>query len=52
MSQCGCFSFGTTRLYEDQLGYSRALGDAEKSETLLLGDQRRQPSLLSIQRRI
>jgi hypothetical protein len=31
----GCFSFGNTRLYEDQLGYSRALGDAEKSETLL-----------------
>jgi hypothetical protein len=35
MSLCGCFSFGTTRLYEDQLGYSRALGEAEKSETLL-----------------
>jgi hypothetical protein len=35
MSLCGCFSFGTTRLYEDQLGYSRALGDAEKSDTLL-----------------
>jgi hypothetical protein len=31
----GCFSLGTTRLYEDQLGYSRALGDAEKSDTLL-----------------
>src|ERR1700688_3084339 len=30
MSLCGCFSFGTTRLYEDQLGYSQALGDAEK----------------------
>jgi hypothetical protein len=28
-------SFGSTRLYEDQLGYSRALGDAEKSDTLL-----------------
>jgi hypothetical protein len=35
MGLCGCFSFGTTRLYEDQLGYSRALGDAEKSDTLL-----------------
>jgi hypothetical protein len=35
MSLCGCFSFGSTRLYEDQLGYSRALGDAEKSDTLL-----------------
>jgi len=35
MSLCGCFSLGTTRLYEDQLGYSRALGDAEKSDTLL-----------------
>ncbi len=35
MSLCGCFGFGTTRLYEDQLGYSRALGDAEKSDTLL-----------------
>jgi hypothetical protein len=34
-SLCGCFSIGTTRLYEDQLGYSQALGDAEKSETLL-----------------
>jgi hypothetical protein len=31
----GCFNFGGTRLYEDQIGYSRALGDAEKSETLL-----------------
>ena len=31
----GCLSFGSTRLYEDQLGYSRALGDAEKSDTLL-----------------
>jgi hypothetical protein len=35
VSLCGCFSLGTTRLYEDQLGYSRALGDAEKSDTLL-----------------
>ena len=35
MSLCGCFSLGTTRLYEDRLGYSRALGDAEKSDTLL-----------------
>jgi hypothetical protein len=35
MSLCGCFSLGSTRLYEDQIGYSRALGDAEKSETLL-----------------
>ena len=34
-SLCGCFSLGSTRLYEDQLGYSRALGDAEKSDTLL-----------------
>ena len=31
----GCVDFGASRLYEDQLGYSRALGDAEKSETLL-----------------
>src|ERR1700752_4160532 len=35
VSLCGCFGFGNTRLYEDQLGYSRALGDAEKSDTLL-----------------
>lgn len=35
MSLCGCFSLGNTRLYEDRLGYSRALGDAEKSDTLL-----------------
>jgi hypothetical protein len=35
MSLCGCFNFAATRLYEDQLGYSRALGDAEKSDTLL-----------------
>jgi hypothetical protein len=35
MSLCGCFGLGTTRLYEDQLGYSRALGEAEKSDTLL-----------------
>jgi hypothetical protein len=35
MSLYGCFGLGTTRLYEDQLGYSRALGDAEKSDTLL-----------------
>jgi hypothetical protein len=35
ISLCGCFGLGTTRLYEDQLGYSRALGDAEKSDTLL-----------------
>src|ERR1700722_10526071 len=35
MSLCGCFSLGTTRLYAEQLGYSRALGDAEKSDTLL-----------------
>jgi hypothetical protein len=35
VSLCGCFSLGDTRLYEDQLGYSRALGDAEKSEALL-----------------
>src|ERR1700693_2426588 len=31
MSLCGCFSFGNTLLYEDRLGYSRALGDAEQS---------------------
>jgi hypothetical protein len=35
ISPCGCFNLGNTRLYEDQLGYSRALGDAEKSDTLL-----------------
>src|ERR1700692_3626652 len=35
LSLCGCFGLGNTRLYEDQLGYSRALGDAEKSDTLL-----------------
>jgi hypothetical protein len=35
MGLCGCFGFGATRFYEDQLGYSRALGDAEKSDTLL-----------------
>ena len=35
VSLCGCFSLGNTRLYEDQLGYSRALGEAEKSEALL-----------------
>ena len=35
LSLCGCFSLGTTRFYEDQLGYARALGDAENSETLL-----------------
>ena len=35
MGLCGCFNLGATRLYEDQLGYSRALGDAEKSDTLL-----------------
>jgi len=35
MSLSGCFNFGATWLYEDQLGYSRALGDAEKSDTLL-----------------
>jgi hypothetical protein len=35
VSLCGCFGLGNTRLYEDQLGYSRALGDAEKSDTLL-----------------
>jgi hypothetical protein len=35
VSQCGCFGLGTTRFYQDQLGYSRAVGDAEKSNTLL-----------------
>jgi hypothetical protein len=34
-SLCGCLSLGTTRFYEDQLGYSQSLGDAENSETLL-----------------
>jgi hypothetical protein len=35
VSMCGCFGLGTSRLFEDQVGYSRALGDAEKSATLL-----------------
>src|SRR5215469_858255 len=35
VSLCGCSGFGTTRFYQDQLGYSRAVGDAEKSNTLL-----------------
>jgi hypothetical protein len=35
VSQCGCLGFGSARFYEDQLGYSRAVGDAEKSNTLL-----------------
>lgn len=35
MGLCGCFGFGAARFYEDQLGYSRALGDAEKTDTLL-----------------
>jgi len=35
VSQCGCTNFGSTRLYEDQLGYSRAVGAAEKSDALL-----------------
>ena len=35
MIQCGCFGFGTARLYEDQVGYSRSVGDADKSNTLL-----------------
>jgi hypothetical protein len=30
-----CSGFGTTQLYEDQLGFARALGDADKSATLL-----------------
>jgi len=32
---CGCARLGTTKFYEDQLGYSRALGEGEKSATLL-----------------
>jgi ABC-type transporter Mla MlaB component len=35
MSLCRCSGLGTRRLYADQIGYSRALGDAQKSETLL-----------------
>jgi hypothetical protein len=35
VGQCGCADFGSARLYEDQLGYSRAVGDAEKSNALL-----------------
>src|SRR6516165_9812241 len=35
VSLCGCSGLGTTRFYQDQLGYSRAVGDAEKSNTLL-----------------
>jgi hypothetical protein len=31
----GCASFGAGRLYEDQLGYSRALSDSQKAQTLL-----------------
>ena len=31
----GCFRLGPDRLNEDQLGYSRALSDAEKRQTLL-----------------
>ena len=32
---CGCSGIGTSKFYEDQLGYSRALGEGEKSSTLL-----------------
>jgi hypothetical protein len=32
---CGCFHFGPTRLDEDQLGFSRALSESQKRETLL-----------------
>ena len=32
---CGCARLGSSKFYEDQLGYSRALGDGEKSATLL-----------------
>lgn len=35
VSLCGCFNFRARRLYEDQLGYPEALGNAQKSETLL-----------------
>jgi hypothetical protein len=35
VGQCGCTNFGSTRFYEDQVGYSRAVGDAEKSNALL-----------------
>jgi hypothetical protein len=31
----GCSGIGTSKFYEDQLGYSRALGEGEKSATLL-----------------
>ena len=32
---CGCFRLGPTRLDEDQLGFSRALSESEKRQTLL-----------------
>ena len=32
---CGCFHLGPDRLDQDQLGYSRALGNSEKRQTLL-----------------
>jgi hypothetical protein len=35
IGQCGCFTFGTKQFYGDQLGYSQAVGDAEKAGTLL-----------------
>jgi hypothetical protein len=35
VSECGCANFGTTRFYEDQVGYSRAVGEADKTNTLL-----------------
>jgi len=34
-SLCGCFGFGPSRLDEDQLGFSRALSESEKRQTLL-----------------
>jgi hypothetical protein len=35
VGQCGCTDFESTRPYQDQHGYSRAVGDAEKSSALL-----------------
>jgi hypothetical protein len=32
---CGCYGFGPTRISQDQLAYSRALGDVQKCATLL-----------------
>ncbi len=35
LGACGCLGLGASRFYEDQLGFSRALGEGEKSATLL-----------------